>query len=60
MEKLPVECCKNIRYKNLADFIIVIYVIRPKGASLSSESVFSGRGAAEACKQARTKGTFFN
>jgi hypothetical protein len=55
-----VECCKNIRYKNLADFIIVIYVIRPKGASLSSESVFSGRGAAEACKQARTKGTFFN
>jgi hypothetical protein len=26
MEKLPVECCKNIRYENLGDFIIFSYL----------------------------------
>jgi hypothetical protein len=34
------------------------FVSRAKSASFSSESKFSYRGAAEASKQARTKGTF--
>jgi hypothetical protein len=38
--------------------LIVVCVSRPKSASFSSESEFSGRGAAEARQQARTKGIF--
>jgi hypothetical protein len=36
------------------------FVSRAKSASFSSESKFSDRGAAEAWKQARTKGTFWH
>jgi hypothetical protein len=39
--------------------IIVICISRAKSASFRFESEFSGRGAAEASKQARTKGTFW-
>jgi hypothetical protein len=38
---------------------IVICVVRPKNAYFSSEFEFSGRGAAEALKEARTKGSFW-
>jgi hypothetical protein len=37
---------------------IIICVSRPKSAYFSSESGFSGRGAAEA-EQGKTKGTFW-
>jgi hypothetical protein len=39
--------------------VIVICVSRPKCVYFSSESEFSGRGAAEARKQARIKSTFW-
>jgi hypothetical protein len=35
-----------------------LYLSRPKSASFSSESEFSGRGATEVSKQARTKDTY--
>jgi hypothetical protein len=41
------------------EYIIVVCVSRPKSASFSSESEFSGRGAAEASRQARIKDTFW-
>jgi hypothetical protein len=60
MEKLPVECCKNIRYENLGDFIIFSYLCnKAKKVHHSPESESPGRDAAEARKQTRTKRTFF-